>query len=88
VLVESRVMDGRVKVAVIDTGIGIKDEDLQTLFKPFRQVDTGLTRQYEGTGLGLSICKRLVDLLGGSIAVTSEPGKGSTFAFDLPLVKE
>jgi PAS domain S-box-containing protein len=86
VTVESRVLDGRLKVAVKDTGIGIKDEDVQTLFKPFRQVDTGITRQYEGTGLGLSICKRLVDLLGGSISVTSEPGKGSSFAFDLPLI--
>jgi len=88
VLVESRVLDGRVRVAVIDSGIGIKDEDLQTLFKPFRQVDTGITRQYEGTGLGLSICKRLIDLLGGSIAVSSEPGIGSSFAFDLPLSRE
>jgi signal transduction histidine kinase len=86
VTVESRVLDGRLKVAVKDTGIGIKDEDVQTLFKPFRQVDTGITRQYEGTGLGLSICKRLVDLLGGSISVTSVPGKGSSFAFDLPLI--
>jgi len=88
VTIKSRVMDGRVKVSITDTGIGIREEDLQTLFKPFRQVDTGITRQYEGTGLGLSICKRLVDLLGGSISVTSEPGKGSTFAFDLPLSKE
>ncbi|NMB58105.1 MAG: PAS domain S-box protein, partial [Chloroflexi bacterium] len=88
VTIKSRVLDGRVKVSITDTGIGIREEDLQTLFKPFRQVDTGITRQYEGTGLGLSICKRLVDLLGGSISVTSEPGKGSTFAFDLPLSKE
>jgi PAS domain S-box-containing protein len=88
VTIESRVLDGHLKVAVKDTGIGIKDEDLQTLFKPFRQVDTGITRQYEGTGLGLSICKRLVDLLGGSISVTSEPGLGSTFAFNLPLIRD
>ena len=88
VTVQSRVTDGRVKVSITDTGIGIREQDLQTLFKPFRQVDTGITRQYEGTGLGLSICKRLVDLLGGTISVTSDPGKGSTFAFDLPLSKE
>ena len=88
VTIASRVMDGRVKVSITDTGIGIREEDLQTLFKPFRQVDTGISRQYEGTGLGLSICKRLVDLLGGTISVTSEPGKGSTFAFDLPLSRE
>lgn len=88
VTIHSRVADGRVKVSITDTGIGIREEDLQTLFKPFRQVDTGITRQYEGTGLGLSICKRLVDLLGGTISVVSDPGKGSTFAFDLPLSKE
>ncbi len=70
---------------ISDTGIGIKPEDLRTLFKPFQQIDTGLTRQYEGTGLGLSICKRLVDLLGGQITVQSEWMKGSTFIFTLPL---
>ena len=70
---------------VIDTGIGIRPEDLGTLFKPFRQVDTGTTRQYEGTGLGLSICKRLAERMGGSIPVESEWGKGSCFAFILPL---
>lgn len=86
--VQCRALDGRLTVAVIDTGIGIRTEDLQTLFKPFRQVDTGITRQYEGTGLGLSICKRLIDLLGGTIAVTSEPGIGSSFAFTLPIIKE
>jgi PAS domain S-box-containing protein len=70
---------------IIDTGIGIKQEDINILFKPFQQVDTGITRQYEGTGLGLSICKRLVDLLGGQISVESELGKGSTFTFTLPF---
>ncbi len=79
--------DGFVTVCVQDTGIGIKPEDLPTLFKPFRQIDTGITRQYEGTGLGLSICKRLVELMNGSIWADSEPGKGSTFSFTLPLHK-
>jgi signal transduction histidine kinase len=69
---------------VSDTGIGIKQEDLILLFKPFSQVETGLTRKYEGTGLGLSICKHLVELLGGKIGVVSEPGKGSQFTFSLP----
>ncbi len=73
---------------VSDTGIGIKPEDLRALFKPFKQIDSGITRQYEGTGLGLSICKRLVELLGGKIWVESEWGKGSTFAFTLPLQRK
>jgi signal transduction histidine kinase len=70
---------------VIDTGIGIRQEDMSTLFKPFRQVDAGITRQYEGTGLGLSICKRLAEAMGGKIQVESEWGKGSRFIFTLPL---
>ena len=61
-------------IQVIDSGIGIKREDIQNLFKPFQQVQTGISRQYEGTGLGLSICKRLVELLGGKIWVESEWG--------------
>jgi len=73
------------RISVIDTGIGIKTEDRQKLFKPFQQIDSGITRQYEGTGLGLSICQRLVKLLGGEINVQSEPGTGSTFSFTLPV---
>jgi signal transduction histidine kinase len=75
-------------VSVTDTGIGIKREDLDKLFQPFRQLDTGLTRQHEGTGLGLAICKRLVERLGGTITVESESGKGSTFRFTLPIHPE
>jgi PAS domain S-box-containing protein len=71
-------------LSVTDTGIGIKREDLDRLFVPFRQIDSGLTRNYEGTGLGLSISKRLVTMLGGDIAVESEPGRGSTFRFRIP----
>ena len=74
-----------VHIAVTDTGIGIKQEHLDKLFQPFRQLDTGLTRQHEGTGLGLAICKRLVERLGGTISVTSEWGQGSTFEFTLPI---
>jgi len=69
---------------VTDTGIGIKGEDLERLFEPFHQIDSGLSRKYEGTGLGLSICKKMIELMGGSIRVESSPGKGSTFAFTLP----
>jgi len=71
-------------VKVMDTGIGIKDEDMGTIFKSFRQIDSGLTRKYDGTGLGLSISKKLVELMGGKIWVTSTWGSGSTFGFSLP----
>jgi PAS domain S-box-containing protein len=77
-----------VRISVADTGIGIKPENLDMLFQPFRQLDTGLTRQHEGTGLGLAICKRLVERLGGTISVESEWGKGSTFQFTLPIHPE
>jgi len=74
-----------IRISVTDTGIGIKKEDLDKLFRPFTQVETGLTRQYEGTGLGLSISKRLVTLMAGEISVESEPGRGSTFSFTIPV---
>jgi signal transduction histidine kinase len=74
-----------IQISVTDTGIGIQHEDLDKLFRPFTQVETGLTRQYEGTGLGLSISKRLVTLMGGTIWVDSEPGRGSTFSFTVPV---
>jgi PAS domain S-box-containing protein len=75
-------------IRVADTGIGIRNEDLNKVFKPFLQIDTGLTRKYEGTGLGLSICKKLVQLLGGEIRVESEWNKGSTFSFSLPVKRD
>ena len=74
-----------VRVTVAGQGIGIKKDDMDKVFQPFRQLDTGLTRNYEGTGLGLSISKRLVDLMGGTIWVESEPGKGSVFGFSIPV---
>ncbi len=85
VCIECDVENGRLVTRVTDTGIGIRSEDLDTLFRPFRQVDSGITRQYEGTGLGLSICKRLVETMGGKIWVESEWGKGSNFNFTLPF---
>ena len=74
----------KLSISVADTGIGIKREDLGQLFEPFRQIDSGLTRQHEGTGLGLAICRRLAEMLGGEIGVTSEWGKGSVFTVTLP----
>ena len=58
---------------------------MEKIFQPFRQIDSGLTRQHEGTGLGLTICRRLADLLGGEISAKSIWGEGSVFTFVLPL---
>jgi signal transduction histidine kinase/ABC-type amino acid transport substrate-binding protein len=73
-------------VSVTDTGIGIPPEAIPHLFQPFYQVDTGLARKYEGTGLGLSITRKLMDMMGGTITVASEPGHGSTFCACFPQV--
>ncbi|MCI4345290.1 MAG: PAS domain S-box protein [Thermoplasmata archaeon] len=70
---------------VSDTGIGIAAEDLPRLFREFEQLDAGPGRRYEGSGLGLSLTRRLVELHGGTIAVASEPGKGTAFTVYLPL---
>ena len=75
---------GNYKITVADTGIGIKSDDIERLFKPFHQIDNGLSRKYEGTGLGLSICRRLAELMGGDVGVKSEYGMGSTFWFTVP----
>jgi signal transduction histidine kinase len=74
-----------VRMDVIDTGIGIPADELPRLFRPFAQVDTGLTRRHGGTGLGLYISRRLATMLGGHIEVASQPGVGSTFSVVLPL---
>ena len=74
-----------IKIAVIDTGIGISAENIQKLFQPFIQIDSALNRQYNGTGLGLALVKRLVELHGGTVELTSEVGVGSCFAINLPI---
>ena len=74
-----------VVIAVHDTGIGIAAEDQEAVFEEFRQVGRNYTNKQEGTGLGLALTRRFVELHGGRISVDSEPGKGSTFTFTLPL---
>lgn len=74
-----------IKISIADTGIGIKPEDMDKLFKEFSQIDMGYTRKYEGTGLGLALTKRLVELHKGKIWVESEIGKGSKFSFVIPI---
>jgi signal transduction histidine kinase len=84
VVVRAAQADGTVEVSVSDTGIGIAPEDQAVIFEEFRQVGTDYARKREGTGLGLALVRRLVELHGGRIRVTSEVGKGSTFTFTLP----
>jgi signal transduction histidine kinase/DNA-binding response OmpR family regulator len=74
----------RLRIEIIDTGIGIEADRLVELFEPFSQADTAATRRYGGTGLGLSISKQLAELMGGEIGVTSTPGSGSVFWLSLP----
>jgi PAS domain S-box-containing protein len=86
--VSSRSVDAarvRVEFAVTDSGIGLRPGELEGLFQPFAQADASIARRFGGTGLGLALCKRLVELMGGEIGVSSRAGTGSRFAFHLVL---
>ncbi len=75
----------RLSVYVRDTGVGIRKEQLEDIYKPFHQLDNELTREHEGTGLGLSLCKEIIRVMNGQLDVVSEFGVGSTFFFELDM---
>ncbi|MDB5808816.1 MAG: His Kinase (phosphoacceptor) domain protein, partial [Betaproteobacteria bacterium] len=84
ITVGARQVDGVIEVSVTDTGVGIAAEDCEAVFEEFRQVGNDFKRKAEGTGLGLALARKFIELHGGRLWVTSEIGKGSTFAFTLP----
>jgi signal transduction histidine kinase len=75
-----RLPDGRFELAVVDTGIGIEEQDRERVFERFHQIDSSSRRAYEGTGIGLALVKRFAEMMRGTVSVESEPGKGSRFA--------
>jgi PAS domain S-box-containing protein len=85
VSIDAQCAPGGVRIDVVDTGIGIRQSDLQAIWEDFRQVDQSRTREFGGTGLGLSITRKLLERLGGSVTVQSSYGEGSTFSVYLPL---
>jgi signal transduction histidine kinase len=80
--------EGRVTFSVADSGIGIAHEFHQSIFEDFTQVQSPLQKRLRGTGLGLSLSKKLAELLGGSVRLESEPGKGSVFSVTIPVQLE
>ena len=85
-LIGGTVSTPRIRFEIVDTGIGIAEEDLGKIFDDFTQADAGASRTYDGTGLGTTISKDLVELMNGEISAVSEVGKGSTFWFELPFL--
>ena len=85
VIAGEQLEEGRVKVSVRDTGVGIAPEDLARLARPFEQIESQLSKTQQGTGLGLALTKSLVELHGGALELTSAPGQGTTASFSLPV---
>jgi signal transduction histidine kinase len=85
IVVRAEAVDGRLRVAVSDTGIGIPDDEIDKIFQEFHRAEASDGRRRSGTGLGLTISQRLAKALGGGITVASVPGAGSTFTLELPL---
>jgi len=84
---ESDAEQETISFSVTDTGIGISTEDMDRLFRPFEQLDTRLSRAHAGTGLGLALVRRLTELHGGGVSLSSDPGKGSTFTVTIPFIR-
>ncbi|MFD2148173.1 ATP-binding protein [Mucilaginibacter antarcticus] len=87
VVVDQTKKNVRVRFSVTDTGIGIANDKLNTIFESFKQADTSTTRKYGGTGLGLAISKRLIELHDSRVNVDSTPGQGSAFSFTITFDK-
>ena len=86
--IESHAKNGTIDFVVWDTGIGIAEENIKKLFRPFVQLDSSLSRSYEGTGLGLALVYRLTQMHGGKVHVSSELGKGSRFTITIPVTQQ
>ena len=83
--VHARLLNDHLEVSVRDTGVGIAEKDQKAVFDTFRQVGRHYSAKQEGTGLGLALTRRFIELHGGTIGLESEPGKGSTFTFTIPV---
>jgi len=88
VTIDAKRVDDHIRIEVIDTGIGISEEDQKKLFKSFVQIDSSNSRQFTGTGLGLALVKQFVEMHGGKVWIESEHDKGSTFIFTMPIKKK